>query len=335
MASAVNASFTTPLYGPLACQVGLLRDDAATEFRDELKLAEETGWKLMRNEPFDVAAFYKAMPKDGRLFPVVARLAVLGAIDSANLHLFDRVRRDMTAYAKAEKGNPHAALAMQLVETSVRLRLRIADGYPDWLPQFDFAAVPTAWHPHVAFLGIKVLLEQHRYEAALAASGLALAVNARHDHVPGLDIWLSLFSAICCRETQRYDEADRWFRRAASEAEKCDFVVPFLEFAMGEGSSLDVALKELAPKLVDVVRQRVDAFYLNAIKVRNHLTGGHVTEKLTRRQFFIARHVSYGASYKEIADMLGLSLGRVRNLVSEVYQVLGIHNRGELTGLVW
>jgi len=334
-ASTVGSSFATPLYGPVTSHVGLSHGHLASEYRSELKRVTEMAWKLVRNDPFDVAAFYESMPKGGRLFPVIARVAVLGAVDSADIPLFDRVRRDMAAYVRAEKGNPLAALAIELVEANVRLRLRIADGYPAWLPRFDFSEVPSDWYPHAALLGIKVLMEQRRYEAALSAAGLALAVNARHDHILGADIWLSLFSAICCRETQRYDEATRWFRKAAEKAEKCDIVVPFLEFAMGEGSSLDIALRDLAPKLFETVRQRVDAFYLNGIKMRNHLTGGHVTMQLKRRQFFIARHVSHGASYKEIADMLGLSHGRVRNLVSEVYQILDIHSRSELAGLVW
>jgi len=326
-----------PMCGPLSCYAGVLQTGDGVEFSKldgDFKKVSEAGWALSRNEPFDVRSFYDSLPKRGAMYPAVARVALLGAVDSGDLPLFDRVRRDMATYAREEK-NPYAAPAIELVDVSMRLRLRLSEGYPSWLPQFDFAQVPPEWYPHVTFLGIKVLMERHQFDGALAAAGLARAVNARHDHIVGADVWLNLFSAICCRETRRYAEMEKWFGKAAAGAAKCGMVVPFLEYAMGEGSSLDVALQSLAPDLVKAVRRKVDAFYLNGIRMRNHLTGGHVTERLSRRQFFIARHIYYGLSYKEIADMLHVSLGRVRNLVSEVYELLDVHSRGELEGLVW
>jgi len=277
---------------------------------------------------------YDSVDKESPYFPLAARVAALGAINGGYVWLLDRVRSDMAKYLKGKR-SAKERLAMTLIEAIIRARLRLPDGYPKWLEDFDFRDVPHEWYPLASFLAVKVAMEQGRFEAARAAAGMAIAVNDLHDRIEYAGVWMRLMYAIACRETQRHEEMEKWFREAAKMASANTIIVPFLEYAMGDGSSLETALMEVSPSLADNVDARVDQYFLMTIKMRNHLTGSHLTNKLSRRYFFVARHLNSGYSYKEIAGMMGVSVGRLRNIVMDIYTKLNIHSSEELQGLVW
>ena len=51
-------------------------------------------------------------------------------------------------------------------------------------------------------------------------------------------------------------------------------------------------------------------------------------------EFYFAQQLVDGSSYKEIAVKLGVSSGRVNDLVRQIYGKLGVHGKDELAKLV-
>lgn len=287
-----------------------------------------------RGQDFDARAVYGLLPKSGKSFPRVARLTGLAAIGSGDVELFDQVRADIEAFsARAESATD--AYARDLLELEFRLRLRIAEDEPAWLSRFDFSRVPRAWFTHAAFLGIGQLMVTRQYASALAACRVLILTNLGQKTDTELDVWLRVASAVCCRRLLQFKDMEWWAGQAAQTAAACQCIQPYLQFMLGRKDPLFTALVSAAPKLAEIVRWKEQASFLNMIRLHNHLTGEQITDLLSRRKMFIVEHIAHGNSYQEIAQMLGVSLGRLRNLSTDAYKILKIHRRGELQGRVW
>jgi len=326
-----------PLVGPLAYHIDIPTDRAkALPHLPPGPLADllEAEAKRKRGEPFDVLKLYEKSSKADRFFPLVARYALMEAIGRGDERFFNRIRGDMARYPVLYR-HPFASTAMDVLEIMIRLRLRMRDGYPEWLLIANFKHFPDAWRPYLSFLTVKALMESHQYERAITAIGLVGAMNESLYRIAEVSVWLKLFYAVASRETQHLEIMQEYFEDAVTDAQRYGIFTPFLEYQIGVGSLLDNALVEHAGDIRKRVNAQVDGFFYNTIRMRNHVMDEHLTERLSRREFYIARHLNDGFSYKQIADMLNLSIGYLRNLVSEVYTKLGINSRNELVGYVW
>ena len=114
------------------------------------------------------------------------------------------------------------------------------------------------------------------------------------------------------------------------------FLLPRLLFMHGSHKSpVEELLAEVAPDQVPRYRSLAKEYFTNLIRVRNHYTGERTTEELSFREFYLAMLLKRGWAYKELATRFTISVGRMRNIVSILYEKLHIHNRHELTDLVW
>ena len=83
------------------------------------------------------------------------------------------------------------------------------------------------------------------------------------------------------------------------------------------------------------VRLLAPKFFANLIRFRNHFTGETVTTALTPREFYAALQLCDERSYRDIAEKLDISPGRVNNVVMDIYAKLHIHGKDQLRKFVW
>ena len=131
------------------------------------------------------------------------------------------------------------------------------------------------------------------------------------------------------------EESARWCRAVVESAKPMGIVLPFLGVMLGPKSVLERALAEDAPELLKKVKKLTNGYFRNLVKYHNRYTGDSVTEELRPREFYIAGLVKNGVRYKEIAERTGMSEGRVRNMISEIYDILHIGSAAEIGDLVW
>jgi len=282
---------------------------------------------------FDVRAVYGQFSNDGEEFAHIARFAGLSAIDAGDVELLDQVGKDIAAYVE-RTSDPSAEGVRELLELEFRLRLRISGECPQWFKRFDFSQVPKTWFAQVAYLCAKWLMVERRYLAALYTCRVLGIVNAGRGNDRELDVWLKLASAVCCRELRRKDDMRWWSAQAAQAVAENGHIQPYLEFTLGGKDSFLAELETVAPEAAEAVRKKEKRVFLNVIRVRNHLTGGKMTELLSRRQMFIAEHIATGSKYWEVAQMLGVSEGCVRFHLVEIFKTLQIGGRDGLKDLV-
>ena len=100
-------------------------------------------------------------------------------------------------------------------------------------------------------------------------------------------------------------------------------------------SPVEAQIAEIAPDSVSRYRELSKRYFANLIRARNHYTGEHMTTALAFREFYLAMLLKRDMSYKDLSERFGITVGRTKNIVSAIYDKLGIHSCGELRNLVW
>lgn len=301
----------------------------------ELRLIARATMRVMRGEFDGVDRFYAAIRKDGRNFLTAAGVAFFGAIGSNDPVLFDAVIKDIAAYP-SRYGTPEAKFAAEIVMVWIRIYLRVPMTYPEWIVNLDLASVPCEWRYQVSNLAVEYLHQKGEYEAASILADVLLNLEPEKIRKSStIDIFLKMEKARLCRETGRMDEAARWCRETVECAKLRGVILPFLGGVLGPKSALERVLAAEAPELLAKIKKLTNGYFRNRVKYHNRYARDSVSEDLRPREFYIAHLLKHGVRYKEIAERTGMSEGRVRNMVSEIYDILHIRNAAEIGGLVW
>lgn len=273
--------------------------------------------------------------KSDKYFLAVVRIGIISAIGLGDFRFFDEILAKIADY-RSRLPHPMSKLGLELSDAWLRQWLWIGDGYPEWMYRFDFSSIPDAWRQAAAYLGMKIRIQKGQFESAYAASSLFLNFVCSQVGVTASCAYAKISCAIACRETGRTAEMMGWLNDAVRTLAPHKILLPFLLFMSGSPKSPVVELlADVAPEQVSRYRELAKTYFKNLIRFRNHYTGERTTEDLSFREFYLAMLLKRGQAYKELAECLGISIGRVRNLVSVLYEKLHIHKRSELNDLVW
>lgn len=291
--------------------------------------------EIARGEFANVRSFYDGVPKGGGLYFAVVRQAVIAAVMTGDRVFFNRVAEEfrvVTAGTLTEED----ALAAEMIRAWILQFLCVGKGYPEWLKQMNLMHVPEHLRLQAGYLVVKFLFLHGKFAEAYGASTMMLSFCRFEEGLFPIRISLMLICAAACRDMGRMDEACEWFSRAAQKALPLGVILPFCKMTLGPTTH---AVKAIAAVLgepgVDVIRQRSADYFGNLIRFHNHYTGEGITEALNPREFYLARMLLRGVTYKEAAVRMELSPGRINVMVSTIYEKLNIHARKELKGLVF
>ena len=325
-----------PLVGPITYYLPVKNGrPCADGLTGEWRLIEQAELSVVRGEFEGMDRFYAAIRKDGRNFLPAAGVALFGAVGTDNPRLFDKVLKDIAAYP-SRYGTLEAKLAVEIVTVWLRNFLHAPMETPEWLVNLDLARLPAEWRHQVAYLAVGCLRRKGEYKSAAILADAVLNLNPEKSvKSSAADVFLKMEKAILCREEGRMDEVERWCRAVVESAKPRGIVLPFLGVMMGPKSALEKTLAEDAPELLAKTKRLTNGYFRNLVRYHNHYTGETVTEDLRPREFYIAGLVRRGARHKEIAERTGMSEGRVRNMVSEIYDILHVGRGAEIGSLVW
>ena len=325
-----------PLVGPITYYLPTKNGRPCTDgLTGELRLIAQAELRVVRGEFAGIDRFYAEIRKNGRNFLTAAAVAIFGAIGTDDPRLFDTVVKDIAAYS-SRYGSPEAKLAVEIVMVWLCNLLHAPLKCPPWLEHLDLASVPGEWRRQVAYLAVGCLERKGEYEsAAILADALLNLEPEKTVKASAADIHLKMAKAIICREEERMEEAERWCRATVESAKPLGIVLPFLGMVLGPKSALERVLAKDAPELLTKIKKLTNGYFRNLVKYHNRYTGDSVTEELRPREFYIAGLLKRGVRYKEIAERTGMSEGRVRNTVSEIYDILQVGSGSKIGGLVW
>ena len=263
------------------------------------------------------------------------RTGLIAAVGLGDLKFFDKVLCSLAQYRRRAP-SVRSALGVEITEAWVRQFLWLPTGYPEWMCRFDLSDIPEPWRAAVAYLGVKIRISQGSFESAYAAASLFLNFVCPRQDISAACSHAKMACAIACRETGRTEEMKKWLGEVVQAIVPHGFFLPFLLFMHGShGSPAEELIAEIAPDRVAWLRKAAKDYFANLIRARNHYTGEHVTTALSVREFYLAMLLKRNMSYKDLSVRFGVTVGRMKNIVSAIYDKLGIHSCGELRDLVW
>ena len=328
--------FKLPLVGLGTCYYEFSKGNPDAGVRRHcggLRQLLETELAMARCEFDKLKGYYKTLDMRDPLYLAGVTNCVVGALGRGDLKLFDRILKDLQGYPERNP-HPHARLGREITEAWIRQFLRVRRGHPEWMVRGNLTLIPEEWKRQCAYLCVKGMFVRHEYDSAYAAASMLLNFDRRKDDLSAFPVYERLVCGLACHELGHREEAFSWFRQTAEMCCPRGIILPFVLLVAWLGPMMEDVIREVAPELVEKVRRIAPKFFVNLIRFHNHFAGEAVTTELNPREFYLAQQLVAGYSYKEIAAKLGVSNGRVNDLVRAIYGKLGVHGKAELAKLV-
>ena len=328
--------FKLPLVGLGTCYYEFSKgnpDAGVRRYRGGLRRLLETELAMARCEFDKLKGYYETLDQKDPLYLAGVTNCVVGALGRGDLKLFDRILKDLQGLPERNP-HPHARLGREITEAWIRQFLRVRRGHPEWMVRGNLTLIPEEWKRQCAYLCVKGMFVRHEYDSAYAAASMLLNFDRRKDDLSAFPVYERLVCGLACHELGHREEAFSWFRQTAEMCCPRGIILPFVLLVAWLGPVMEDVIREVAPELVEKVRRIAPKFFVNLIRFHNHFAGEAVTTELNPREFYLAQQLVAGYSYKEIAAKLGVSNGRVNDLVRAIYGKLGVHGKAELAKLV-
>jgi len=172
------------------------------------------------------------------------------------------------------------------------------------------------------------------YEAMRTVAQTALTLSSPERGITTTDIDLRVSCAVACRCLGRLDEAKRFLIDAMRIALPHGFITPFAEIVTALGGLMERCLEEFSNDRGAVIGQW-ESTWKNWIAFHNRFTKDHFTLILTLREYHLALLVARRVPYADIAKQHCISVGRLKNIMLEIYGKVCISGRDKLSQYVF
>ena len=316
---------TQPMPGDYAYVILDIMDE------NRLRLVYEAELAYLRGDFARTMACFHQTGQDDLLRLRVCPAAIASAISLGDYHTYTEIEAYLKNCVKA--GGYIAALA-ELSLATVAVSCIAPNMAPDWLKAGNLSALPPSIRPIALYLRAKYFNCTGQFEAMLTVAETALSLCASQQGVTHPDIYLRLMCAVACRCMERQDEARQWLLAAMRIALPHGFTTPFSEIVTALGGLLEQCLEREFPDYRDAVLGQWKRTWKNWITFHNRFTKDNITLILSLRQYHIAVLVAQHVPYAKIAKQQCISVGRLKNIMLEIYQMLFISSREELAKYV-
>jgi len=164
----------------------------------------------------------------------------------------------------------------------------------------------------------------------LAVAQTALTLSAQPQGFTTTDIYLRVTCAAACHCLGRDDEARRWLLEAMRLALPHGFITPFAEVVTTLGGLVEQCLEQEFPACRKAILEQWSRTWKNWISFHNQFTKDNITLMLTLREYQLALLVARRVPYAQIAKQHCISVGRLKNIMLEIYEKLHVSGREEL-----
>lgn len=316
-----GAAVPMPIHSPDAILDTVREERLSLQYEAELSYLRGDFARTMRcyqRAAGDDAARLRACPA-----------AIAAAISLGDYAAYTEIDAYLKKCAETHKGSGAAAFAEQALATAA-VSIVAPNMAPDWLKEGDFSTLAPQARPNALYLRAKYFHCLHKYEAMLAVAQTALTLSAQPRGFTTTDIYLRVTCAVACHCLGRDDEARRWLLEAMRICLPHGFVTPFAEVVTALGGLMEQCLELEYPACRDAVLEQWKLTWKNWIAFHNQFTKDNITLMLTLREYHLALLVTQRVPYAEIARKHGISVGRLKNIMLEIYEKLYISGREEL-----
>jgi excisionase family DNA binding protein len=263
-----------------------------------------------------------------------ARLRASLAAAAAAINLGDYpAYQEIEAYLKnciSTGCGSFSAAAAELALASVAVSVAAPNMVPEWLSEGDFSASHVQAIPYMLYLRAKYFMCMEEYEIALTIAQTALTCFTSEKGITFPKIYLQVVCALSCHYLGRENNARNWLLEAMRITLPHGFITPFAESVSEFGGLVEQCLEEAFPNCLDAVVSQWERTVKNWITFHNRFTRDNITLILSLREYHLAQMVARRVPYAKIARHFNISVGRLKNIMLEIYEKLFISGRDEL-----
>ena len=256
------------------------------------------------------------------------------AISLGDYNAYTTIEAYLKGILKTRKERNLTIIA-ELALASVAVSVMAPNMVPDWLKNGDFSAFPPQARPtYMLYLRARYFLCIGQYEAALAVAQTAMVFSQREKGIKFDEIYLRVVCALAYHHLECTDEAKHWLLETMRVTLPHGFITPFAETISDFGGLVEQCTRQVLPELFDAVIGQWKHTVVNWISFHNHFTEDNITSMLSLREYHLAQLVARRVPYAKIAKQYDISVGRLKNIMLEIYQKLFISSRDELAKYV-
>lgn len=306
--------------------------DAISEPRVRRQVQAELAY--LRGQFKQTMSCFEQAGRDDAARIYVAPMAIAAAISMGDYRFYSTVDAYLKSVIQAYPGTVIATYG-ELALATAAVSSIAANMAPDWLKNGDLSAIPPPLKAYSLYLRAKYFQSLGRYEPMLAVAQTVLTLQPGHPGITMVDIYLRLLCAVACHGLERRDEAKSYLLEAMTMALPHGFISPFAESLTAFGGLLEQCLTEAFPDYYEAVIGQWQGTWRNWISFHNQFTRDNITDILTLREYHIALLVARRVPYTKIAAQNGISVGRLKNIITDIYGKLLVSNRDELAQYVF
>lgn len=327
-------SLSSALYGVIAATAAPLPADNSeailnTVADERARLQYEAELAYLRGDFLQTLACYHRTEGNDAVRLRICPVAVAAAISTGDYSAYTQ----MEAYLKrCTKAYPDSIVAFmaELAIATAAVSCIAPNMTPEWLKQGNFNVIPLQIRPYSLYLRAKYFQCTGEYTAMLAVAQTALTLGEPERGSSQTGLYLRLCCAMACHALGQEDEARRWLLEAMRIALPHGFITPFAEVVTALGGLVEQCLEREFPAYYHPILEQWKRVFSNWITFHNQFTEDNITQVLSLREYHIAQLVAHRVPYAKVAKQHCVSVGRLRNIMQEIYGKLFISGRNEL-----
>ncbi|GLC90055.1 helix-turn-helix domain-containing protein [Lysinibacillus piscis] len=226
------------------------------------------------------------------------------------------------------------ASVIAIAELALSVSSITSNVVPDWIKKGAFDALPSGLKPSALYLRARYFYSINQFDAMLAVAQTTLTLNTSKQGVTFMDIYLRLACSMACYASKQEEDAIHWLVDTMHIALPHSFITPFADRVTALGGLLERHLLLEFPQSYETIIAQWNCTWKNWVIFHNRFAQDNLTLILSRREHHIAQLVARRVPYTNIAKQHSISVGRLKNIVLEIYEKLGISNRDELSKYV-
>ena len=276
-----------------------------------------------------VKRYYETVSEDDSTYLCAAAIAIVTAMCTGDYALFSRIDRDVKALV-ASSGSDDTARAASIIPSLAAVCMNAPELAPDWLRRGDFSPFPPEARPMLTFMYLKYMQSVGDSKGLLAAGRLALSLSGREGCISANEIYIMTLCACACYALDMLQEAEKYLEDSIALCQRLGFVSQLGEYSTWVGGLLELKLKSCSPEFEARVLGHIGLTLKNWLFFHNEFAKDNASLSLSTKEYQLALLLKEGKTYQQAAERLGLSAGRVKNMVSVIYAKLGISKKREI-----
>lgn len=263
----------------------------------------------------------------------VATIATVAAISAGDFTLYNDIQKVLQNQTAKTKDKRIIAM-LSLPSALAAVSMSAISMTPQWLKDGDFSLFEREHIPFLLYLYALHLRNTDNKSAVLYTAKTSYELCAQTNSFTWLDVYNLVLCAQACFDLGDKEQAKEYLLCAMKLGIPAGFIAPFADYLGTLGGLAETCLEAYYPHYKTPVIELWSRSFKNWMTFHNQFTGANITTILTPQEYQLARYIAHGASYAEASEQMNLSVGRVKNILLEVYSKLYINKRSLLARFV-